>query len=43
VLKFLGVTHMLTSRQTGGAFYLFESVFEPGDGNRLHVQCREDE
>jgi mannose-6-phosphate isomerase-like protein (cupin superfamily) len=42
-LEFLSVTHKLTSRQTGGAYYLFESVFEPGSGNRLHVHRREDE
>ena len=28
-LEFLGVTHKLTSEQTGGAYYLFESVFPP--------------
>jgi quercetin dioxygenase-like cupin family protein len=38
-----GVTHKLTSEQTGSAFYLFETVFGPGDGNRLHVHRREDE
>ena len=43
VLEFLGVTHKLTSRQTGGAYYLFESEFEAGAGNRLHVHRREDE
>ena len=42
-LVFNGVTHKLTSDQTGGAYYLFESVFGPGDGNRLHVHHREDE
>lgn len=42
-LDFLGVTHILTGQQTGGAYYLFESVFEPGFGNRLHVHQREDE
>ncbi len=42
-LEFLSVTHKLTSQQTGGAYYLFESVFEPGSGNRLHVHRREDE
>jgi quercetin dioxygenase-like cupin family protein len=40
---FLGITHKLTSRETGGAFYLFESSFGPGDSNRLHVHRREDE
>ena len=43
VLDFLGVTHRLTSRQTGGALYMFESGFDPGAGNRLHVHQREDE
>lgn len=42
-LEFRGVTHKLTSDQTDGAYYLFESVFGPGDGNRLHVHSREDE
>jgi len=41
-LKF-GVTHKLTGQQTDGAYYLFESVFGPGDGNRLHIHRREDE
>jgi len=43
VLRFLGVTHKLTGQQTGGAYYLFESLFEPETGNRLHVHRREDE
>lgn len=43
VLDFLGTTHKLTSQQTGGAYYLFESAFDPGEGNRLHVHRREDE
>jgi quercetin dioxygenase-like cupin family protein len=43
VLDFLAVTHKLTSEQTGGAIYLFESAFEPGTGNRMHVHGREDE
>lgn len=42
-LEFRGVTHKLTGDQTGGAYYLFESVFGPGIGNRLHVHRREDE
>ena len=42
-LEFRSVTHKLTEQQTGGAYYLFESVFGPGDGNRLHVHRREDE
>lgn len=37
------VTHILKGGQTGGAYYLFESVFEPETGNRLHVHQREDE
>jgi quercetin dioxygenase-like cupin family protein len=43
VLDFLAVTHRLTGSQTGGALYLFESTFEPGTGNQLHVHRREDE
>jgi len=43
VLDFLAVTHRLTSAQTGGAYYLFESSFEPETGNGLHVHAREDE
>ena len=43
VLDFLAVTHRLTSQQTGGACYIFESAFDPGTGNRLHVHRREDE
>ena len=43
VLEIMGVTHKLTSDQTGGAYYLFESIFGPGDGNKLHVHRREDE
>jgi quercetin dioxygenase-like cupin family protein len=42
-LDFRAVTHKLTGQQTGGGYYLFESVFEPGTGNRLHVHRREDE
>jgi len=43
VLEFLGVTHKLTRFQTGSAYYLFETVFEPESGNRLHVHRHEDE
>ena len=43
VLAFLGVTHKLTSEQSGGSIYIFESAFAPGAGNRLHVHSREDE
>jgi quercetin dioxygenase-like cupin family protein len=42
-LDFLSVTHRLTSEQSGGSIYIFESSFEPGTGNRLHVHSREDE
>lgn len=42
-LDFIGVTNKVTGRQTDGAYYLFESVFGPGDGNRLHIHRREDE
>lgn len=42
-LDFLGVTHRLTSEQSGGSIYIFESAFQPGEGNRLHVHSREDE
>jgi quercetin dioxygenase-like cupin family protein len=42
-LDFLPVTHKLTSEQTSGAYYMFESEFEPGARNRLHVHRREDE
>jgi quercetin dioxygenase-like cupin family protein len=42
-LEFLAVTHKLTGQQTGGAYYLFESAFGPGAGNKLHVHRREDE
>ena len=43
VLKTIGVTHRLISQQTGGAYYLFESEFDPKSGNRLHVHTYEDE
>lgn len=43
VLEFLSVTHLLTSEQSEGSIYIFESEFEPGAGNRLHVHSREDE
>lgn len=42
-LDFLSVTHKLTSTQTGGAYCLFESLFEGGAGNRLHTHDREEE
>jgi mannose-6-phosphate isomerase-like protein (cupin superfamily) len=43
VLKSLGVTHKLTSTQTGGAFYLCEAVFAPESGSPLHIHHYEDE
>ncbi len=43
ILKFLGVTHKLTSEQTGGAFYLCEAVFGPESGSPLHIHHYEDE
>ncbi len=43
VLDDLGVTHRLTSQQTGGSIYLFEAAFDAGDGNRLHVHRQADE
>ena len=42
-LEFRAVTNKLTGLQTGGAYYLFETVFGPETGNRLHVHRREDE
>jgi quercetin dioxygenase-like cupin family protein len=43
VLKYLGVTHKLTSVQTGGAFYLCEAEFAPESGSPLHIHHYEDE
>jgi quercetin dioxygenase-like cupin family protein len=43
LLEFISVRHKLTGAQTGGAYYIFDSVWEPGAGNRLHVHSREDE
>jgi mannose-6-phosphate isomerase-like protein (cupin superfamily) len=43
VLKLVGVTHKLTSQQTGSDCYLFESEFDPESGDRLHVHSYEDE
>jgi quercetin dioxygenase-like cupin family protein len=43
VLKSLGVTHKLTSEQTGGAFYVCEAVFGPESGSPLHIHHYEDE
>jgi mannose-6-phosphate isomerase-like protein (cupin superfamily) len=39
----LGVTHLLTSAQTGGAYYLCEAIFGPESGSPLHIHHREDE
>jgi len=42
-IDFLAVTHRLTSDQSDGSISIFESAFEPGMGNRLHVHSHEDE
>lgn len=42
-LKFLGVTHKLTSAETGGAYYLCEAVFGPESGSPLHIHHYEHE
>ena len=42
-LQFLGVTHKLTSEQTGVAFYVCEALFGPESGSPLHVHHYEDE
>lgn len=42
-LNTLGVTHKLTSDQTGGAYYLCEAVFGPESGSPFHIHHREDE
>ena len=39
----LGVTHKLTSAQTGGAYYLCEAIFGPESGSPLHIHHHEDE
>ena len=43
VLRFLGVTHKLTSTQTAGAFYVCEAIFGPESGSPLHIHHYEDE
>jgi quercetin dioxygenase-like cupin family protein len=43
IVQFLGITHRLTSDRSDGSIYIFESDFEPGASNRLHVHSREDE
>ena len=42
-LKFLGLTHKLTSAETGGAYYLCETVLGPERGTPLHIHHYEDE
>ena len=42
-LTFLGLTHKLTSAQTGGAYYLCETTFGPERGTPLHIHHYEDE
>ena len=42
-LEHLGVTHKLTSDQTGGAYYLCEAIFPPEKGSPLHIHHYEDE
>lgn len=43
LLKRMGVTHKLTSQQTGGAYYLCEAVFAPESGSPFHIHRYEDE
>lgn len=40
-LNNLGVTHLLTSAQTGGAYYLCEATFGPESGSPLHIHHHE--
>ena len=42
-LASLGVTHKLTSAETGGAYYLCEAVFGPETGSPLHIHHKEEE
>jgi mannose-6-phosphate isomerase-like protein (cupin superfamily) len=42
-LSNLGVTHLLTSAETGEAYYLCEAIFGPESGSPLHIHHREDE
>jgi len=42
-IEFMGVIHKLTPAETGSGYYLFEGVFGPESGNRLHVHRNEDE
>ncbi|HEX6035785.1 MAG TPA: hypothetical protein VFY83_15195 [Anaerolineales bacterium] len=43
VLRFLGVTHKITSDQTNRSFYVCEAVFGPEGGSPLHIHHYEDE
>jgi hypothetical protein len=43
LLKRMGVTHKLTSEQTGGACYLCEAVFAPESGSPFHIHHHEHE
>lgn len=43
LLKNLGVTHKLTSAQTGGSYYLCEALFGPERGSPMHIHHYEDE
>jgi mannose-6-phosphate isomerase-like protein (cupin superfamily) len=43
MLKLMGVTHKLTSAQTGAGYYLCEAVFGPESGSPLHIHHHEDE
>ena len=43
VLKFLGLTHKLTSTETAGAYYLCETLLGPERGTPLHIHHYEDE
>ena len=42
-LTSLGVTHKLTSAQTGGVYYLCEAIFGPERGSPLHIHHNETE
>lgn len=42
-LVHLGVTHLLTSAQTAGAYYVCEAIFGPESGSPLHIHHYEDE
>ena len=42
-LTSFGVTHKLTSEQTGGSYYLCEAVFAAESGSPLHIHHREAE